>query len=167
LRRRITLIDVGKVGCLAILVAYCVLGVATVLRRAAETRRAGTCVSNMIQVWRGLKTHAVAHKGLVPPAESWCDALVAGKFIRDERLLHCPKAQGAYGYAMNSRFGGAEYETIRDPTQHVFLFESTTDLRNAHDRLQSVPDPPRHPRGNHFIYVDGHGGPLQEVPEEE
>ncbi len=164
MRRRITLVDVAKVGCLVVLIGYCVFGGATLLRHAAETRRAGTCLSNMIQLYRGMRMHALGQKGALPAAESWADALVRHKLIPNEQVLHCPKATGPYGYAMNSQLGGANLERIAEPTQRVLLFESTTDTRNAHDRLESIPDALRHPRGNHYMFVDGHGEWLQEVP---
>lgn len=161
------MLDVAKVGCLAVLIGYCIFGVAMLVRRGGESRKAGRCLSNMIQVWRGMRMHAAGHEGALPPAESWSDALLREKLIPDEHVLHCPKAAGRYGYAMNSQFGGAELERITDPTQRVLLFESTTNARNAHDRLESIPVPPRHPRGNHYIFVDGHGEWLQEVPRAE
>jgi len=165
LRRRITFTDAAKVGCLLALIGYCIFGVVALVRRGGESRHAGTCMSNMIQVYRGMRMHALRHQGALPDGESWADTLVRYKLIPGEDVLHCPKAPGRYGYAMNSRLGGANCERLAEPAERVLLFESTSDLRNAHDSLESVPDPPRHPRGNHYIFVDGHGGPLEEVAE--
>ncbi len=165
MRRRITILDVGKVGCLLALVAFCIVGVAAILTQAKNSRLAGTCTSNMILIYRGLRMYAIKHEGALPDADRWADALVEEKLVPSEDVLHCPKTNGRYGYAMNSRFSGAELERITDPSEHVLIFESASGLRNAHDRLESVPDPLRHPPGNNYIFVDGHGGWLEEVPE--
>ncbi|MGD8239607.1 MAG: hypothetical protein PVH68_13695 [Armatimonadota bacterium] len=165
MRRQITFTDVAKIGCLLGLIGFCIFGVAAILRQARESRQAGTCTSNMILVYRGLRVYAIRHGGVLPDAERWADALVEEKLIPGEQVLHCPGTDGRYGYAMNSQFSGVELERIADPSEHVLVFESDSGLRNAHDLLESIPDSPRHPGGSNYIFVDGHGGRLEEVPE--
>jgi len=154
-RRPLTALDLGKAGCLAVLIGFCVFAVLTLQRHGGQNRPWVKCLSNMIEVYKATKIYAADHGEHLPPAESWCDALER-PYLGTQAFFYCPEQPTAYGYAMNSDLSGARLDAVTDPHGTPLYFESDAGWPNAADPVLSLPDPPRHPVGNNLIFPDGH-----------
>jgi hypothetical protein len=115
------------------------------------------CLSNLTQISAALEMYASDNDGHLPPAESWCDALLGPSvYLKDPDALKCPGSGAAHGYAMNDEYSGAKLADIKDAANAPLIYESVARIPNAHDRFASLPHPPRHSQGNSILYADRH-----------
>lgn len=111
------------------------------------------CMSQVKQLALGVVLYAQDHDDRFPLRDAWMEA--NHRYLKDDAILVCPEArQGAYGYAFNATLSSAK--TPDAPPQVILLYDSINPIRNASDRVQSLPSPGRHKGRNTIAYADGH-----------
>jgi len=94
-----------------------------------------------------------------PLRDNWMDSTTG--YRKGDDMLRCPTfaddrnaPKNQYGYAMNQAMSGR-----KPPPNYAevpLVFDSINLARNASGTLDSLPDPPRHGKGNIIGYADGH-----------
>ncbi|MCX7686540.1 MAG: DUF1559 domain-containing protein [Fimbriimonadales bacterium] len=128
-----------------------------VFAQAREKARATACMSNLRQMGSAFAMYAQDHRGQLPPASRWMDAITP-YLPRPERTLRCPSVPAqSFGYAYNSQLSGMNYQNARVQKPDVpLVYDSVNLARNATDPVTSLPNPPRHlGNANHALLVDG------------
>lgn len=121
---------------------------------AAQTR----CLSNVKQQVLGLIVYGTDHDVRFPARDGWMDAL--GPYTKNKAIFHDPEGvpKDAYGYAFNAALSFAK--PPKAPEGVPLVYDSANPIRNASDRMASLPargrHPAREPRTNTIGYADGH-----------
>ena len=91
------------------------------------------CESNLRALIQGLDDYATEHDGALPPADTWCDAVLP--YVLDRAVFRCPAAPGlACGYALNSEVAGQPLPPQADRQARratAVLYESDLGTWNA------------------------------------
>jgi len=125
------------------------------LERARDEARAAACQSNLHQLGFALALYETDWAGL-PPADSWCDALLEGGHAEDWEVFRCPAAsEKECGYALNANLAGATMASVAVPSKTVVLFESDAGW-NASGGRELMVATPRHARGYVILFADLH-----------
>ncbi len=169
-RRPVTGLVLARWGCLAALLILIVIGAAhwafvNWLEPGAEARANTVCLSHLIDLYRGARMYAADHGDKLPSALEWC-GLIRDPYLARDDAFYCPVSVPDPGYAMNSACDGTALADIDDPGVTLLFYDSAAGQLNVFDALTSLPDPPRHPRGNNGIWMDGHTGAVEEVSEQ-
>ncbi len=122
------------------------------LASKTRARRVFHCVDNVYLMLAATRAYAADHGDMLPPAESWCDAVKPyvdtlntlsmyevpwDPFVcRERQHLPC-------GYAFNSSLSGRRLDALRDPAHTVVIFESDAGW-NAHGGPELLPRKPSH-----------------------
>ena len=115
--------------------------------------KATICRSNVKQSALGLLMYSYDADDRFPPRDLWMDASLP--YVKSETNWHCPSVpKGAYGYAFNGALSLAK--PPKDPAKTPLVYDSVNPIRNASDRVTSLPLPGRHGGGNSIAYADGH-----------
>jgi len=137
-------------------------------RKAREAARAASSMSNLKQIALATLIYAQAHKDRLPDADRWADEVLpyligpqaspADRERVTKGLFRDPSAPEGqnWTYAFNRNLSGRLLSSIKDPSNTVLVFESTTSVKNAADVGASVPRPGRHSGGSHYAFADGH-----------
>ena len=148
-------------GCLVIVVPVIAILAAIlfpVFSQAREKARAVSCMSNLKQQGLGVLMYTQDYDNNFPPARTWVDA--TNPYVKNDSVRRCPSistnAPDSYGYAYNSRLSRIGLVKVPAPQQTPMLYDSTNLSKNATDAVASLPNPPRHGRGNNIGYADGH-----------
>ena len=148
-------------GCLALLaMGVVIFGAAMfpVFSKARRSARQASCMSNVKQQSLGLIMYVQDYDQRYPPASEWVD--LSMPYIKNESVFKCPEVSqpqsDSYGYAFNTALSKLELKKLATPATVSMNYDSTNLSRNASDALSSMPQPPRHPRGNVVGYADGH-----------
>lgn len=130
-----------------------------VFSQAREKARSTTCMRNLQEMARACTLYAEDHRGQLPPASSWMDAITP--YVQEpNKTFRCPSApRQAFGYAYHSDFSRLPIEKARATlAQQPILYDSVNLSRNATDPLTSLPNLPRHRLGqghNNVAFIDG------------
>jgi len=100
-----------------------------------------------------LQTYAAHHGGRLPPASSWCDALIP--YGPEGLRGHMSVLHQGWPCALNSSLAGVTFHALQDPERTVMIFESDAGW-NAAGGPELLPDEPRHFAGDHYGFADGH-----------
>ncbi len=129
------------------------MGLAVVLDALASESNAH-CLDNVKQLALAVEAYSVRSGGNLPDANAWCDRV--GVFLSSQASLACPQAENAScGYAFNSALSGVALPRVQDAQHTVVIFESDAGW-NAAGGPELLPDEPRHFRGDHYGFADGH-----------
>lgn len=128
------------------------------------------CRSNLKQLATACAFYQEDYDGQFPGAAHWRDATLAYTASPPgySRLYQCPpSAPGPTGYAFNTVLNGLARKELQYPKSTPMLFDSTLQLPNASDRLQSFAR--RHGAGDrgavgNVLFVDGHQEALRKAP---
>lgn len=142
--------------CAAAAVCAALLGGAAAARPAGKHHAPSpaTCEEHLKQLGTAFARYLRDHKGVLPPAASWTDAL--RPYLHGGSALRCPEdTSGApASYAMNANLGGKALKK-EESWHRVLLFESTAGARNHADTGGSLCSPPRHQGGSYYLFADG------------
>ena len=109
------------------------------------------CLSNLKQQGMGLVMYASDNADRFPARDVWKDSIAP--YVKSEPVLHEIQApKGVYGYAFNAALSGAEADDPKIP----MAYDSVNPIRNASDRLASLPAKGKHDGKNNVAYADGH-----------
>jgi prepilin-type processing-associated H-X9-DG protein len=130
-----------------------------------ERWQSQVCRDNLRNLGISLMLYAADYGERFPTAANWCSG--AWRYIehRDAEMIECPASAEPYAYAFNAYLSHRHLGAVADPAGTVMLFESSLGLKDAADHGESLCDPPRHPGGNNFGYVDGHAA-AQTTPQQ-
>jgi hypothetical protein len=129
------------------------------LRERDEPARR-TCYFHIFVLGAAAREYANDHAGRLPPADTWCDALLP--YLGSRQDLVCPAAPKLKcGYAYNRALSSRLVSSIADPEHTVLFYESDLGWNGA-----GGPDTVVR-RARHFdviVYrlVDGHTRPIHE-----
>ena len=118
-------------------------------------------ISNLRQIGLSLIVYAQKHGGKLPDADHWVDAiapmLAEGDPDMLRSLMHdqAAPADQPYSYAFNRNLSGASVDAMKDPSQVVMVFESTSGKINAADAGTTLTKPGRHEGGVDYLFADG------------
>ncbi|MCB8933321.1 MAG: hypothetical protein M9921_00105 [Fimbriimonadaceae bacterium] len=114
------------------------------------------CLSNIKQIAMSMVMYAGDHDGRFSLAATWYRELPP--YAGNEALFHCPLATSPWSYAMDRSMAGANAETLKDPEEHVLIFEANAALPDASGGREWLV--PRHPSGDKTVaniaFADGH-----------
>jgi prepilin-type processing-associated H-X9-DG protein len=120
---------------------------------AAEAHRSA-CEQQLKGLARAFNMYLEASDQRFPDPDRWLDQI--RPYLPLTAELHCPADPDAgIGYAMNRNLAGKQRSNITNHSITPLLFESALHIPNAADTGQSWAAPPRHPGGNHVLFVDG------------
>jgi prepilin-type processing-associated H-X9-DG protein len=109
------------------------------------------CLSNLKQQGLGLVMYANDNADRLPDRDVWKDAIAP--YVKSESSLHEFQApEGIYGYAFNSGLPRVR----EDDPKALMVYDSVNPIRNASDRLASLPEKGKHDGKNNVVYADGH-----------
>jgi prepilin-type processing-associated H-X9-DG protein len=108
-----------------------------------------------------------------PMADCWSGSLLP--YMPGAHALDCPRSTYGYGFAYNRDLNalgvddarglnGHLWGDLRAPGELVALYDSSLHGPNRSGLGEDLPDPPRHPDGNHFAFADGHAGASRGEP---
>jgi prepilin-type processing-associated H-X9-DG protein len=139
------------------------------LARAKAKAQSINCVNNVKQLDLGILLYSQANGTQLPPANSWCDAILPN--VASPRVFLCPAATGGgrCHYAFNQKLGGLSLNKITNPSRTVMIFESDGGWSpgggwNASGGRQLVIGNPRHSRRVVVGFADGH---VEQIAESE
>jgi hypothetical protein len=104
-----------------------------------------SCVNNVKQISLGIRLYASAHEEALPPAATWCDAIVGE--LSSPRVLCCPAHRNAprSSYAFNARLDGQRVDKVNPQTVLVFecaggwnVSGGPEDIRTYHQNNYTV-----------------------------
>ncbi len=127
-------------------------GIADPLLAERELER--QCTEHVDRLTGALRMYSMDYDEHLPPAERWCTA--TQPYVGSKDLYRCPALEAGYGYALNRNLDEARASEVSVPARVVVVFESSAQVANAADTGQSLCEPPRHPGGNCFGFLDGH-----------
>ncbi len=122
------------------------------LAKAKQKAQMVNCMNHEKQLCMAALMYASSNGDQLPPAATWCDALLAG--AGSSQTYQCPAARGVRcGYGFNRKLGGKKLGEV-DP-QTVMFFESAGGW-NRSGGPEAVVQLPRH--GNVLMvgFADGH-----------
>lgn len=134
------------------------------MRANREKELERLCESRLGRLAVALQLYLERYDNLLPPAESWCDALEdMVPPSQRQHVFHCPKTEGkgGYGYAFNAYAWDKEHNSPKwhpemyPPSEVVLIYETTQTKRNAVGTGNDIPDPGRHNGYNLFLFADG------------
>ncbi len=106
-----------------------------VLARAKGRARSTVCAHNLRQLALAVATYADANGDRLPPASTWCDALLP---LAGPAAFQCPLRAGQRcGYAFNQALSGKKLGEVNP--RMVLLFESDTGWNGTGDARQLAP----------------------------
>jgi len=147
-------------GCAFLIVPILAAIIFPVFAKARERARQITCASNEKQMGVAFMQYVQDYDGKMPPANTWMDATYPyAKF-----QLHCPDANGQYGYAYYSKLSSAKLSNLADPSAVPVIYDSTNTGKNVTDPLTSMPSPGIHSNANNYSFADGHVDSLETPP---
>ena len=116
------------------------------------------CLSKVRRQALGLLLYTEDGDGRFPARKVWMDS--TARYLKGYRpsnaIFRCPVVpEGAFGYAFNAALSRAK--SPPHPETVPLTYDSVTLIRNASDRLASLPSPGRHQGRNTVGYADGHG----------
>jgi len=117
--------------------------------------QAAACKNNLKQLGTAAQTYAVAHRGALPPADTWPEVFTERLGMTDKILADPADPEAGRGYAMNAALGGMRLEGIRDPSRTVLFFDCAPGAPPS-GGPELLPPEPRHPRGHNIAFCDGH-----------
>ena len=149
------------VGLIALIMGIMLFPVFRDANRATTTKH---CMANIKVLSQASSMYAEDHEGLME-RDKWMDALVP--YLEHHEVLHCPVVKEEskedprlYGYAFNSDLSLVDPKGVANPAKVPFLYDSLNLARNTSDPFLSLPNPGRHPGGEHgrnvVAYLDGH-----------
>ncbi len=114
--------------------------------------RGSACLSNL--KWQGLALNVYAsdYDERYPLRDVWMDATRLYTPVPTPRCFALPL--GSYGYAFNARLSGAQKPAHTETVP--LIYDSVDPIRNASDRVTSLPAKGRHAGKNSIAYADGH-----------
>ena len=121
-----------------------------------ERSESQVCRENLRNLGISLMMYVADHDERFPIASNWCTGCWRYIEHRDAEMIECPASAAPYAYAFNAYLSGRHFGVGADPAGTVMFFESSLGLKDGADHGESLCEPPRHPGGNNFGYVDGH-----------
>jgi hypothetical protein len=109
-----------------------------------------SCASTLKRGFQALQIYAIENDQRFPDADHWMTRIAAG----DPRPLKCDKVPNGFGYAFNDRYSSAVIPGESDDPR-ILVFDSSKTGRDEHDRVDSMPRPARHAKGNNAINAIG------------
>jgi hypothetical protein len=127
---------------------------------AAPVAENKTCPDHLKKLYDAVKIYAESYDDTLPPADRWMTALTdPTQQLAEEPWLHCPEVSqpggSEYGYAMNAAVGGKRLSEIQDQDKTPLFYDSSKREKDAHDNLESLPQPGRHGGRNNVVMVNG------------
>jgi len=124
------------------------------LAEAASLGERQACEAQLALLQRAIEAYCAKSDDMLPDPARWFDQLT--QYLPPGTTLHCPSDTGTgVSYAMNRNLEGKRRREVAGPMGVPMFFESTSHARNAADRGESWPTPPRHLSGNVVLSVDG------------
>ena len=121
--------------------------------QSRHSAMATACLSNLKQQASGLLQYADDHDERLTARDAWMDGVAP--YVKQEGVFHDPELpKGSYGYAFNAALSSAK--PPKDPEKVPMVYDSVNPIRNASDRVTSLPKPGRHGGKNTMGYADGH-----------
>jgi prepilin-type processing-associated H-X9-DG protein len=137
-----------------------------VFERAREMARRATCLSNLKQLLLGILMYAQDYNQVLPPAETWGDAILP--YVKNKEIFLCPSAPDLpCGYAYHDAYSKKKLAEVSRPAEAILLYDSTRGDWNAHDAGTSLPKEGRHLGQVNVGYVDGHVKALEAAQAQE
>ncbi len=97
-----------------------------------------TCESNVSQLAKATLAYADDNDGRLPPAETWCDAILPYVGMGNEnsrKTFVCPLARRRpCGYAFNRALSGVALADIEEPGKVVLIFDARVDWNGSGGR---------------------------------
>ena len=97
-----------------------------------------TCDTHVYALCKALRAYARAHEGVLPPAASWCDAILpllppdAG----GREAFKCPSRPGLEcAYALNQELGELDIRTLEKHDEQVLILPALTGAWNESRKL--------------------------------
>ncbi len=106
------------------------------LMRAFEASE--TCQQRLRALCEGLRRYARANKGLLPPADSWCDdiALHMSPEMLSPETFKCPsRPQLECAWAINAALAGTDITKLERHDRYVLLLPAVMGVRNESREL--------------------------------
>jgi prepilin-type processing-associated H-X9-DG protein len=113
------------------------------------------CVVNVKEIAMGLTMYSQDYDEMWP-ASSWQESITP--YVKNPSVMSCPtvvKNGGTGGYAFNPSLWRAQVSSVTAANTPM-IYESTAPGADASADFYTVPNPPRHPKGNTVGYADGH-----------
>jgi prepilin-type processing-associated H-X9-DG protein len=155
---------IGCAGCgVFLLFAAAVIeaGVHIFLEAPKLAARRTVCVSNLKQLSTGLLMYAQDYDERMPPAATWSDNLPP--YVKASGIYLCPSRRTAgAGYAFNRKLSMRLQRDIAAAASAPALFESSLQVPNASDTLESFFTP--HDGYGNVGFADGHVKALTAAP---
>lgn len=115
-----------------------------------------TCRDQMKQLALGMRMYSQDYDDVLPPADSWSEALMPYEKTKDAFTCPTLRKQGQEGgYAMNLALSGAKTGTIADSSNTPLLFESSSAGLGAFNPPSGMLTSPRHGNDVWIAYADG------------
>jgi hypothetical protein len=110
------------------------------------------CASSMRQLALAVRTYSAGHDDHIPPAATWCDAILSE--VGSEKVFKCPEADAneRCHYAFNAKLGGLIETNVAPDT--VMIFEARGGW-NQNGGAELLLQPPRHPHKYVVALADG------------
>ena len=151
---RLVIIAVVAVGAFVLLVTMAIMAaiIIPVFGRARQKVQQTTCLSNLKQIGLAFHMYAQANDGLLPPAESWPEALQP--YLKREDIYTCPTT--GEQYIFDEALGGQTLGAITNPDQVPLAWDAPRGR-----------DPTTGPHAGKFfvVYADGHASGTDQLPQ--
>lgn len=124
-----------------------------------EASKASACFSQVKHQGLGLFMYADDADGRYPNRDVWMDSILP--YVKNPQVYHVPEYAKSspwfYGYAFNAALSLQKAPIVEAVAEKTpLVYDSSNPIRNASDRVTSLPVPGRHGGRNHMAYADGH-----------
>ncbi len=152
----------ASVGLAALLAA---LFVAVAVRGCERTDGDGACRLQMHELCIAVRMYALDSGGALPDADRWVDQLVP-RYLDSEAALKCSydRTDARSSYGMNRGLSAKRLDETGEQSRVVLLYETAHPGGNPSGGPEDVASPPRHGRGNLYVFLDGSVMKLEEPP---
>ncbi|MBX3119754.1 MAG: hypothetical protein KF784_11860 [Fimbriimonadaceae bacterium] len=127
--------------------------------KSVQSARDSACIDGQKDLARGLTLYAMDFDGLLPHAESWCDAIKTGVYAESFQCINDESfQQGGSSYAFSKALSRAMLDGIKDPAKTPMVFDAASGRWNLNGDLSLLPKPGRHQQGqpgNVIAFADG------------
>lgn len=152
-------------ACVAVVILVAAFVLPAVMRGRDGSDRDRACAGNLHALCLAVRMYALDSGGALPDADRWADQL-AGVYLDSEAILKCSEdsTQARCSYGISRALSGRKLDEIRDASRVVLLYETGHPGENPSGGPGDVASPPRHGRGNLYVFLDGSVRKLEEPP---
>jgi len=119
---------------------------ALLLLWAKDRMKETICLGNHCHVACALRNYVADYAGHLPPAETWCDAIIATRHVRPEDF-RCQTLRGTDSNVwLNEALAGVDLDRVSNPFQVVLTFEGADGWNRTGGPNDFLT--PHHGRGN-------------------